>query len=250
MERDEDIKQRINQLIHVQDNLCPELFAKNQKLRPEVKEVILNIVDLAGELISETFIDVKLKDVLLCGSCAGFLYLPQSEIDLVLLWEMPEELQSPEEFEEKLKLGNSGYRHRGFNFQIYGRNVNYVSYATMPGGSGIYSVMQNKWLSFPERKHFTYSLNDLYDRFVELDEYVNQFMSSLPKSKEGFISPSDCLKAENFYQMLYIDALDNERKSPEKEYNIDFQAFRIFRKLGKAAQLKKYVRDSYFMYFA
>ena len=101
MERDEDIKQRINQLIHVQDNLCPELFAKNQKLRPEVKEVILNIVDFVGELISETFIDVKLKDVLLCGSCAGFLYLPQSEIDLVLLWEMPEELQSPEEFEER-----------------------------------------------------------------------------------------------------------------------------------------------------
>lgn len=50
--------------------------------------------------------------------------------------------------------------------------------------------------------------------------------------------------------MLYADALDNERNTKEKEYNLDFQAFRLFRRLGKTEQLKKYVRDSYFMYFA
>ena len=163
---------------------------------------------------------------------------------------MPAPLQSPADYEEKLKLGNGGYRNRGFNFEIYGRPVNYASYATMPGGSGIYSVTQNKWLSFPERKHFTYSLNDLYKRYVEVDETVNNFMRSLPKSEKDFIAPADCLKVENFYQMLYVDALDNERNMKEKEYNLDFQAFRLFRRLGKAEQLKKYVRDSYFMYFA
>ena len=114
MDNNEDyVKQQINALIHVQDNLCPELFSASQKLRPEVREVILNIVEFAGELVRETFKQVKLKDVLICGSCAGYLYLQQSEIDVVLLWEMPAALQSPEDFEEKLKLGNGGYRNRG-----------------------------------------------------------------------------------------------------------------------------------------
>ena len=120
----------------------------------------------------------------------------------------------------------------------------------MAGGYGIYSVTQNKWLSFPERKHFTYSLNDLYKRYVEVDETVNNFMCSLPKSEKDLIAPADCQTVENFDHILNADALDNERNTKEKEYNLDFQAFRLFRRLGKAEQLKKYVRDSYFMYFA
>ena len=41
MDNNEDyVKQQINALIHVQDNLCPELFSANQKLRPEVTEVL------------------------------------------------------------------------------------------------------------------------------------------------------------------------------------------------------------------
>lgn len=153
-------------------------------------------------------------------------------------------LQSPEDFEEKLKLGNGGYRNRGFNFEIYGRPVNYASYATMPGGSGIYSVTQNKWLSFPERKHFTYSLNDLYKRYVEVDETVNNFMRSLPKSEKDFIAPADCQKVENFYQMLYADALDNERNTKEKEYNLDFRLSDCFGGWENRTA-EKYVRDSY-----
>lgn len=80
MDNNEDyVKQQINALIHVQDNLCPELFSASQKLRPEVREVILNIVEFAGELVRETFKQVKLKDVLICGSCAGYLYLQQAK---------------------------------------------------------------------------------------------------------------------------------------------------------------------------
>ena len=56
MDNNEDyVKQQINALIHVQDNLCPELFSASQKLRPEVREVILNIVEFASELVRETF---------------------------------------------------------------------------------------------------------------------------------------------------------------------------------------------------
>ena len=75
MDNNEDyVKQQINALIHVQDNLCPELFSANQKLRPEVREVILNIVEFAGELVRETvpviFICRKAKSTWFCyGKC-------------------------------------------------------------------------------------------------------------------------------------------------------------------------------------
>lgn len=244
------IKNRISQLIQTQESLCPQLFGNNQKLRPEVKKTLLNIVDFGGELITKTFKEIKLDDILLCGSCASFLYNPESEIDLVMLWKMNPELLSAESLEEKLKLTNGGFRNRGFNFNIYGRFVNYQNYALCPGGSGIYSVKQDKWLKFPQQKHFTYSVSELFHGYSDLNDDVNRFMQSLPKTAKGFLAPEDCLKAENFYQLLYNNALEAEKDSKEQEYDIEYQSFRMFRRLGNAEELRTYIRNSYSMYFA
>lgn len=244
------IKLQINELIQIQGDLCPELFSKAQKLRPEVKETFLKIAEFSGEIIKDCFNGIELADILVCGGCASYLYNKHSEIDLVLLWRINPELLSADELEEKLKLINKGFPNRGFLFEIYGRNVNYVNYAIMPAGSGLYSVTQDKWLKFPERNHFAYSLNELYERFKEIDNRVNSFMVSLPKSEKSFLKPADCKKAENLYTILYHEALETQRESKNQEYDIEYQSFRCFRRLGNADKLMKYVRDSYQMYFA
>lgn len=243
------IKQQAAKEIEIQGDLCPELFGRNQKLLPEVKETLTNIAEFSSEVIKNAFVGIELEDVLICGGCATYVYNEFSNIDLVLLWKINEELLSPEQLEQKLKMINSGFPNRGFVFNIFGRNVKYVNYATLPAGSGLYSVTKDKWLEFPERNHFVFSVNELYDRYMQIVWRVNNFMQNLPKDEKGFLSPADCKKAENLYNMLQREALEIERESKEKEYNLDYNAHRCFFNLGEAGKLKQYIKDSYNMYF-
>lgn len=239
------LKKLLGDITQRQNILCPDLFDRQQKLYPEAFVLLSNIADFVKQEVSKMFIGVSLKDVLLCGGIAGYLYNRNTEIDLVLLWEADENMLSAAQLEEKLKMLNNSWQRRGFVFDIAGRNICYANYALMPGGSGIYSVQNCSWIKKPVLRDFTFSFSELQHNFAEYVGYVNRFMQALPKNKMMYLSVENAEKAEQLYYSLKNDALAAERNSLAEEYELTYLLYRAFVKSGEAQQLKKYITDSY-----
>jgi len=70
----------LNESIEKHDNLNPAIW-DGDKLKPEVREKLLQIVDIFKQNLIEDDIDLDIKDVYLIGSNAGYNYTKDSDID-------------------------------------------------------------------------------------------------------------------------------------------------------------------------
>jgi len=70
------------------DQLNPRIW-RNNKMRPEVREKLLEIAADFKESLGLS--DLDLEDITVSGSNAGFTYTPHSDIDLHLVVRMPEQ---------------------------------------------------------------------------------------------------------------------------------------------------------------
>ncbi len=199
---DYQLKNMLSLITKRQNILCPDLFDEKQNLYPEAFNVLNNIAEFITQEIQKIFIGIRLKDVLLCGGIASYIYNQDTEIDLVLLWEIDNDILSPEALEEQLKMINNSWNNRGYLFDISGRNICYVNYATMPGGSGIYSVHNKTWLKKPVLRDFSFTPSELRQNFIGYVNYVNRFMQNLPKNRMMYLSVEDAEKAEHLYYSL------------------------------------------------
>lgn len=239
------LKNLLTSLTKRQNVLCPDLFDTQQNLLPGAYNLLNNIADFISKEIQKMFIGIHLKDVLLCGGIAGYLYNENTEIDLILLWEIDKEILSATELEEKLKMINHSWQNRGYFMNIAGRNIRYVNYAVLPGGSGIYSVRFQQWLKKPVLRDFSFTFSELWQNFIGYIDYVNVFMQNLPKDSMMYLSVENAEKAEYLYYSLKNDALQAERESIAEEYDLNYILYRAFVKSGEAQQLLKYITDSY-----
>ena len=128
------------------DRLNPKLWTADEHLRPEVNERLLAIADDFREFLGVK--DLDLKDITLSGSNAAYTYTPNSDIDLHLVVDMPDDEVYRELFDAKKFQYNEQH-----NIKIGGYDVElYVQDAAQPHISqGIYSILNNKWIQVPRR---------------------------------------------------------------------------------------------------
>lgn len=229
--------------MRLNNELCPELFC-GEKLFPDVLLLLSDIAELRADIVGKAFEKVYIRDVVLCGSCAGYSYYNKAGIDVGIIWQA--KCLSADEFDKKLFFLNSGINDFPFNFKIGNRPIVVHNMALMPAGAGIYSLWQNKWLKFPQKDNYQFTDYELYLKYCQLDGQVNDFMSSLPKNSELFLLPEDCAKAENLYFSLARNAFYN--MAERGEYNIDSTAYRCWKYLGRATQLLTYLGNCYGAY--
>lgn len=235
----------LKKITRKQGRLCPELFDGRGEMLPEASAILNDVAQFAAKEVLQAFIGVNWKDSLICGSTAGYLYNQESEIDLVNLWEIDPAVLSSHELEDKLKLINDAMPNRGYSFKLKGRNIRYLNYAEMPGGSGLYSLKTRQWLKKPLDGNFKFTAEELFQRYRDYAENVNTFMRNLPKDAERFLSMDDARKAEDFYNRLKEDALRAERESLDQEYDFNYILYRSFVHTGEEAMLKNYIIGSY-----
>ena len=128
--------------------LNPKLF-KNNKLKPDIRQAILDIVEEFKEYIE---IPINILDIRIVGSNAAYNYTDTSDVDIHLIVNF-DELSNNNDlvqvlFNSKKKLFNDTYdiTLKGLEVEVYVEDVN-----TGAVSNGIYSVLQNCWIKFPKK---------------------------------------------------------------------------------------------------
>ena len=81
------------------DQLNPRLWDRSEHLIPEVRERLLEIADDFREFLGVK--DLAIKDITVSGSNAAYTYTPNSDIDLHLVVDMPDNPVYRELFDAK-----------------------------------------------------------------------------------------------------------------------------------------------------
>ena len=136
----------LDDAVKFNDHLNPKLWDSTEHLKPEVKAQLLRIAEDFREFLGVR--DLDLKDITISGSNAAYTYTPNSDIDLHLVVNMPDDEVYRELFDAKKFQYNEQH-----NIKIGGYDVElYVQDADQPHISqGIYSILNNDWIQVPRR---------------------------------------------------------------------------------------------------
>ena len=136
----------LDDAVKFNERLNPKLWDSTEHLKPEVRDRLLEIAEDFREFLGVK--DLDLKDITVSGSNAAYTYTPNSDIDLHLVVDMPDNEVYRELFDAKKFQYNEQH-----NITIGGYDVElYVQDAAAPHISqGIYSVVNNDWLQVPRR---------------------------------------------------------------------------------------------------
>ena len=137
----------LDDAVKFHQRLNPVLWAKDEHLLPEVRNKLLKIAADFQEFLGVE--DLKVKDITVSGSNAAYSYTKQSDIDLHLVVEMPDDPVYQELFAAKKYQYNTEH-----DITIGGADVElYVQPDDQPHHSqGIYSIKNSDWVKVPQRK--------------------------------------------------------------------------------------------------
>lgn len=186
-------------------------------LRPDIRHALLKI---AKHFIEYLEVDnLKLKDVTLSGSSAGYNYSEYSDIDLHLV------VNSEETFSAQKTQYNNTYDLTIKNIPV----ELYVQPASQPHRSaGIYSVLDNKWLSKPEYKELSVNPTDVKSKARNYAGKINSAMRS-----------GDLSQAKEAMEDLY--RLRKAGLEAGGEQSLENLAFKLLRARGQIDKLRKYI---------
>ena len=155
--------------------LNPRLW-QNEQLRPEVEQQLRAIVDDFRQFLGIRDLDVR--DITISGSNAAYTYTPHSDIDLHLVVNLDEVCDS-EVYRELFDAKKYQYNDE-HNYKIAGYDVElYVQDATQPHHSqGIYSLISNKWIRVPNRRHPTVDDISVKSKYEDLGNRIEQALKS------------------------------------------------------------------------
>jgi hypothetical protein len=211
------------QAVHYNKELNPKLWSNNI-LRREVRTKLLNIAQDFVKFIALP--NINLKDVTVSGSNASYGYGEHSDLDLHLVVTMPDTPHIRELFDAK--KNNYNYNHK---IKIQGIDVEvYVQDEAQPHHSaGIYSVLDNMWLSKP-----THKIPKISDREVRLK--ARGYSSMVNKA----------LKADDLNTVRSVmDDLKRLRKTGLDvggEFSVENLAYKLLRTRGQIDKLHRHLQ--------
>lgn len=201
------------------DQLNPRLWGSDEHLRPEVREQLLRIAEDFREFLGVK--DLDLQDITISGSNAAYTYTPNSDIDLHLVVNMPDNEVYRELFDAKKFQYNEQH-----NIKIGGYDVElYVQDAEQPHVSqGIYSLLKNEWIQVPRRVKAVVDDTSTENKFKSVGHQIEQAV------KSGNLGRMDRL-AQKIKKMRQTGLEAHGEFGPEN------LAFKMLRSQGKIKEL-------------
>ena len=152
-------KKIINSL-ELKDELNPRIWDDNDKIKEKIREQLLSIAKFyKKEIEKDLDLKIKLDDIILTGSLANYNWSNYSDLDvhLVFDFEKLDDYNIVQKYLHKTKLV-WGYEHNikinGFMVEIYCQDTN-----ENHESSGIYSLIDNKWIVKPSKSNFKIDLS-------------------------------------------------------------------------------------------
>jgi len=207
-------------------DLYPKIWdLKQNKLNPNIT---IKLKQIAHDFIRGFKHPLKIKDIILTGSIANYNWNQFSDIDLHVLVdfdEIPEEYIKAfkDYFDAKKQIWNKNHNIMimGHEVELYIQDVNEPHHST-----GIYSVMNDKWINKPETNKKDINYNDVVvktqyfiDQISKLSQMVGQ------KDLENAIKGVETLKEKiRKYRQAGLES--------GEEYSTENLVFKMLRNQG------------------
>lgn len=214
-----------------QQQLNPAIWTRDHCLPKKVRAGFLKIVHKFYEFLE---IDAPIIDVVLIGSNANYNWTEHSDIDLhvvVNYLHVGNNLYLVEKYlQAKKSIWNSKYplTYKGMNIELYAQDSN----ESLHGSVGIFSVMQNKWISKPNSDLVSVD-DDLIQQKAQPYEYEINKLSETDPNVETKIK--QILEKLRNLRQTGLDAAG--------EYSIENLAFKYLRNKGLIDRIKEMLQS-------
>lgn len=222
----------IEEAIEKHNELNPKIWNSDNTLKKEVKEKIDEIVDTFKENLLEDGIDLKIKDVIICGSNANYNYTENSDIDVHIISDTKDldcnKKHLPIIYNAYKKMFNDSY-----GIEFYGTEVEIYVENDKTGvtSGGIYSVKDDKWLKEPSMVEVPeVDEKEFEEELSKWEDECNEILYNL-EDIEDSIRNIDTLLDE-----LYEMRQDSIQK--EGEFSVGNLVFKELRNKGFLTNLK------------
>jgi len=216
----------VDQAVIFHKELNPKLWKQN-RLDPQVRYKLLKIAKHFIDFIAIP--SIRLKDVTISGSNAAYTYTEHSDLDLHLVVDIPSAAQYHLKPLFDAKKNQYNFNH---DVKLYGIEVEvYVQPSTDAHHSaGIYSVLDDTWISEPKSVKVTINDNDVE---LKVRNYLNKIKMAL---RSNDIDVVNTVK----------DRLNKLRKTGlerQGEFSVENIAFKVLRTRGYIDQLRQHIYD-------
>ena len=205
------------------DTLNPALW-KNNQLKLEIRLKLLEIARNFIEFIKVT--NINLKDITISGSNAAYTYTKHSDLDLHLIVDI-----DPSQEQNLKSLFDAKKNQYNFIHDIKVKGIDvevYVQASDQPHHSaGIYSVLDNRWISKPKLERVNLNDDDVQDK-------VNNYTKKI----EMALNSKTIQEVESI-----IDDISKIHKSglaSGGEFSIENLAFKVLRARGLIDKLRQH----------
>jgi hypothetical protein len=208
------------------DTLNPKLW-KNNQLKPLIRFKLLQIAKHFVDFIKIP--NINLKDITISGSNAAFTYTEHSDIDLHLIVDIPSDLADYLTPLYDAKKNQYNFNHdvkiKGIDVEVYVQNSEQPHHS-----AGIYSVLDNTWISEPQLERVNINDDDVQDK---VNNYIGKITAALQDDNIGLARDVS-------------DEIAKIRKSglaSGGEFSIENLAFKVLRAKGYINKLKQHINN-------
>ena len=211
------------------DILNPAIW-DNNKLNPEIKEKLLQI---GKDFYADTETDAPLKDILFVGSLANYNWSDTSDFDVHVVIDF-KDVDGNVELVEKLVNALKSKWNDEHDIHLKGHNVEvYIQDVTKENRStGVYSLMQDKWLSEPQKENIQIDKEKIKEKYNDTVRKINS-----------------AIKAQDINKLKAIvkDVYDMRQAGLDKsgELSTENLVFKILRNRNYIEKLKQEIINLY-----
>jgi predicted nucleotidyltransferase len=211
------------------DTLNPNIW-DNFKLNPEIKEKLHQI---GKDFYADTETDAPLKDILFVGSLANYNWSDTSDFDVHIVIDFKDVDENVELVEKLVNALKSKWNDehdihlKGHNVEVYIQDVTKENRST-----GVYSLMQDKWLSEPQKENIQIDKEKIQEKYNDFVRKINS-----------------AIKAQDINKLKTIikDAYDMRQAGLDKsgELSTENLVFKILRNRNYIEKLKQEIINLY-----
>ena len=211
------------------DILNPAIW-DNNKLNPEIKEKLLQI---GKDFYADTETDAPLKDILFVGSLANYNWSDTSDFDVHIVIDFKDVDENVELVEKLVNALKSKWNDehdihlKGHNVEVYIQDVTKENRST-----GVYSLMQDKWLSEPQKENIQIDKEKIQEKYNDTVRKINS-----------------AIKAQDINKLKAIvkDVYDMRQAGLDKsgELSTENLVFKILRNRNYIEKLKQEIINLY-----
>ena len=228
---------KLSDAVKFNARLNPKLWGRDEHLKPEVREALMKIADDFRSSLGVT--DLDLKDITLSGSNAAYTYTPNSDIDLHLVVDIPDDAVYRELFDAKKYAYNNQHNIKigGYDVELYVQDVDQPHVT-----QGEYSLINNDWIQVPRRQRADVVDQNTRSKYQDLKQRIRDaiktqdhavmagLMTKIKQLRQSGLDEHGEFGPENLaFKMLrtqgYIQRLvDARNAAKDQELSIDEQS--------------------------